>query len=142
MVAVVTVMGMSLHRMQYVCIYISGLFNCGWGQRGVFRKNAFSKVSFSGHYTFKYNNTSTLLPLLAENCIRTTQLRLVQLFLYKWMCRASSIPFQTKSDEFTLAQLTGASGSALSSAVILNPFTFANDSINHYSCSIDELAYV
>lgn len=73
-------------------------------------KTRFRKYRFRGIIpTCKYNNTSTLLPLLAENCSRATQLyRSSSCSYINGWCRASSIPFQTKSDEFTLAQLTGA----------------------------------
>jgi len=52
MVAVVTVMGMSLHRITYYTyVYTSGLhlFNCGRGQKGVYPgKTRFRKYRFRG----------------------------------------------------------------------------------------------
>jgi len=142
MVAVVTVMGMSLHRItHYTYIYISGLylFNCGRWQRGVSRKNAFSKVSFFGAlYTYKYN-TRKLLPLLAENRSRTTQPRLSQLIgTYINGCAELRRFHFKRNPTNSLSLQCWPELRAARFPLLLNPLTFANDSINHYSCSIPD----
>jgi len=77
-------------------------------------------------------NTSTLLSLLAENRSRTTQLRL---HLYINGC-AQPRRFHFKRNPANSLSHRWPELRAARFPLLLNPLTFANDSINHYSWSI------